>query len=329
MKAVWYEQYGNARDVLKFGEMEDPLPKQNEIKVSVKVSGLNPSDVKRRKGTSSATAKFPRVIPHMDGSGIVAAVGSNVQNLKRGDRVWLYEAQLGRPFGTAAEYVCVPEQRAVKLPEESSFDIGASLGVPAMTAHRCLFVDGPIEGKTILVQGGAGAVGKSANELAKWGNAASVIATVSSQEKAQVALEAGADRVVNYKMKNIVEELKASAPEGVDLVTEVSFGSNWRDDASLLKPNGAISTYSSDTEREPKISFRDLMEKNLTVHFVHVYTMSREMHEEAIRDIQSALRKNYLAPSVAARFPLSNTVEAHEFLESGKAVGKILIDVTK
>lgn len=329
MKAVWYEQFGNARDVLKFGEMEDPLPKPNEIKVSVNVSGLNPSDVKRRKGTSSANPKFPRVIPHMDGSGIVDAVGSNVHNFRRGDRVWLYEAQFGTPFGTAAEYVCVPENRAVKLPDEISFDIGASLGIPAMTAHRCLFVDGSIEGKTILVQGGAGAVGKYAIELAKWGNAANVIATVSSEEKSQVALEAGADQVVNYKTKNTVEEIKALAPEGVDLIAEVSFGSNWKTDASLLKPNGAISTYSSDAEREPKISFRDLMEKNLTVHFVHVYMMSREAHEEAITVIQSALRKKYLIPTIAARFPLSNTFQAHEFMESGKAVGKILVDVAK
>lgn len=329
MKAVWYEQYGNARDVLKFGEMDVQNPKSHEIRVSVKVSGLNPTDIKRRKGTSAANPKFPKVIPHMDGSGMVDEVGGDVHNFKRGDRVWLYEAQFGTAFGTAAEYVVVPEHRTVKLPDGLSFDVGASLGVPAITAHRCLFQDGPIEGKTILVQGGAGAVGKYAIELAKWGNAASVIATVSSQEKAEVALEAGADGVVNYKTENAVEKIKALAPGGVDLVAEVSFGSNWEADAAVLGPNGVISAYSSDTQREPKISFPSLMGKNLTVHFVLVYMMTKEAHEIAIKDIQSALGKKYLAPTIAGRFPLSKTIDAHEFLESGKAVGKILVDVAQ
>lgn len=329
MKAVWYEQYGNARDVLKFGEMEEPIPKPNEIRVRVKVSGLNPTDIKRRKGTSAANPKFPKVIPHMDGSGIVDAVGSNIHDFKRGDRVWLYEAQFGTAFGTAAEFAVVPEHRAVKLPDGISFNVGASLGVPAITAHRCLFLDGPIEGKTILVQGGAGAVGKYAIELAKWGNAASVIATVSSEEKAAVALEAGADYVVNYKAENMVEKIKVLAPEGVDLISEVSFGGNWGVDAALLRPNGVISAYSSDSEREPKVSFPALMGKNLTVHFVLVYMMPREAHENAIRDIQNALGKKYLTPTIAGRFPLAKTIEAHEFLESGKALGKILVDVSQ
>lgn len=327
MKAVWYEQYGNAREVLKFGELQEPAPKPHEIKVNVKVSGLNPSDVKRRRGMSAANPTFPKVIPHMDGSGIVEAVGTDVHNFKRGDRVWLYEAQLGTAYGTAAEYVVVPEHRAVKLPDGISFDVGASIGIPAMTAHRCLFQDGQIEGKTILVQGGAGAVGKYAIDLAKWGNAASVIATVSSQEKAQVALEAGADHVVNYKTENITQKIKSIAPEGIDLVVEVSFGTNWEVDASLLRTNGVIATYSSDAQREPKISFHSLMGKNLTVHFVLVYMMSKEAHEDAIRDVQSALGRKHLTPTIAGRFPLSKTVEAHEFLESGKAVGKILVDI--
>lgn len=328
MKAVWYEQYGKARDVLKFGEIEDPVPRSNEIKVSVKVSGLNPSDVKRRMGTSVANPKFPKMIPHMDGSGIVDAVGSDVRNFERGDRVWLYETQFGNAFGTAAEFAVVPEHRAVKLPEGIGFDTGASLGVPAMTAHRCLFLDGPIEGKTILVQGGAGAVGKYAVALAKWGKAANVIATVSSEEKAKVAQEAGADHIVNYKEEDLAEKIKGFSPEGVDLVVEVSFGANWETDATLLKNGGVISTYASDSQREPKIQFYSLAGNNLTVHFVLVYLMSKEAHEAAIKDIQNALGKQVLKPTVARRFPLSKTIDAHELLESGKAVGKILVDVS-
>lgn len=329
MKAIWYEQYGNARDVLKYGEIETPVPKSDEIRVSVEVSGLNPSDIKRRRAVSAANPNFPKVIPHMDGSGIIDAVGSNVSNFRKGDRVWLYEAQFGRAFGTAAEYVVLPEHQAVKLPEGISFEAGASLGVPAMTAHRCLFLDGPIKGKTILVQGGAGAVGKYAIELAKWGSAGNVIATVSSEEKANVAREAGADHVVNYKAENSVEKIRGLATEGVDLVVEVSFGSNWATDAAVLKENGIISAYSSDSQREPKISFPALMGKNLTVHFILVYLMPKEAHKDAIRAIQDALGKQYLEPTIARRFPLSSTIDAHEFLESGKALGKILIDVAQ
>ena len=327
MKAVWYERYGEARDVLEFGEMEDPVPAHDEIKVRVKTSGLNPSDIKRRKGTSVANPKLPRVIPHMDGAGIVESVGADVRNIAPGDRVWVYEAQLGCPFGTAAEFVVVPEHRAVKLPDSIDFETGASLGVPAMTAHRCLFLDGSIEGKTILVQGGAGAVGNYTVQFAKWGKARRVIATVSSEEKAKIAFEAGADHVLNYKTENVVERIRQIAPEGVDRVAEVSFGSNWETDVAVLKPNGVISTYASDSQREPKIQFYSLMGKGLTVHFVLVYVMSKKAHEHAIRDIEDALAKEFLKPKIAARFPLSKTVDAHELLESGKAVGKILIEV--
>ncbi|MDG6906303.1 MAG: NADPH:quinone reductase [Nitrososphaerota archaeon] len=327
MKAVWYEQYGEARDVLHYGEMEDPVPRQDEVMVRVRVSGLNPSDVKRRRGTSVSNPRLPRVIPHMDGSGVVESVGSNVRNLKVGDRVWIYEAQLGRPYGTAAELAVIPEYRAVKLPETIDFDIGASLGIPAMTAHRCLFSDGPIEGKIVLVQGGAGAVGNYAVQLAKWGKAKRVIATASSDEKSLVAKQAGADYVLNYKTDDIVEKMKQIATEGIDRIVEVSFGANWETDATLLKPSGVISTYASDSDREPKIQFYALMRKDLTVHFVLVYAMPMEAHKDAIRDIREALRMGFLKPKVASRFPLSRTADAHEMLESGKAVGKILIDI--
>ncbi len=328
MKAVWYERYGEARDVLEYGDMTDPIPGAKEVRIKVKASGLNPSDVKRRKGTSVANPALPRVIPHMDGSGIVDLVGSNVQNFAAGDRVWVYEAQLGRPFGTAAQFVVVPQHRVVKLPESIDFETGASLGVPAMTAHRCLFLDGPIEGKTILVQGGAGGVGNFAVQFAKWGKAGKVIATVSSDEKAKIASEAGADQVLNYKTDDVIKKLKETSPEGVDLVVDVDFGANLEIDSAVLKPNGVISAYSSDSEPEPKISFRSLMGKGLTAHFVLVYIMSEEAHERAISDIQDALHKGFLKPKIAARFPLARTVDAHELLESGRALGKIIVDAS-
>ena len=328
MKAVWYERYGEAKDVLEYGDTTDPIPGANEVRIRVNSSGLNPSDVKRRKGTSVANPKLPRVIPHMDGAGTVDLVGDNVHNFALGDRVWVYEAQLGRPFGTAAQLVLVPQRNVVKLPESIDFETGASLGVPAMTAHHCLFLDGPIEGKNILVQGGAGAVGNFAVQFAKWGKAGKVIATVSSDEKAKIAIEAGADQVLNYKREEVIKKVKETSPEGVDLVVEVDFGANLETDAAVLKPNGVISAYASDSEPEPKIKFRSLMGKGLTTHFVLVYVMSEEAHERAIRDIQDALHKGFLKPKIAVRFPLASTVDAHELLESGRALGKIIVEVS-
>src|SRR3954470_12538678 len=204
MRAVWYEKLGPAHEVLKAGEMPDPQPGPGEVRVRIAYSGVNPSDVKRRAGASVASMPFPRVIPDMDGSGVIDRVGAGVEEKRIGERVWLHSTQWKRPYGTAAEYAVTPSERAVPLPKNIAMEAAASLGVPAMTAHRAVFGHGSVTGRTVLVTGGAGAVGFYAIQLAKWAGGR-VIATVSGGDKAALAKKAGADVVVNYKAGKVEE----------------------------------------------------------------------------------------------------------------------------
>jgi NADPH2:quinone reductase len=328
LRAVWYEKVGPAREVLKFGERETPIPNSSEVRVRIHSSGINPSDVKRRAGWGGLTLRLPFAIPHMDGAGVIESVGEGVPTSRIGERVWLYEAQFNRQFGTAAEYSVVPSHLAVRLPDRADFELGATLGVPAMTAHRALFSDGPIDDQTILVSGGAGAVGNYAIQLAKWGRAGKIIATVSSKEKEKVALAAGADYVFNYKTDDVAAKIKELCGErSVDRVIEVSFGSNLPLNLSVLKPNGVIATYASDSEREPKIPFYNVMNRGITVHFILVYTMPKFAHQSAIEDITKVLEQNALGANIAARFPLTEVPAAHEMVEGGKAIGKVLVNI--
>jgi NADPH:quinone reductase len=238
-----------------------------------------------------------------------------------------YEAQRGRAFGTGAEYVVVPSSNAVRLPEGVSFVDAACLGVPAMTAHRCLFVDGPIAGKTILVTGAAGGVGQYAVQLAKWGGA-TVIATVSSAEKAEQARAIGADHVINYREEDVVARAhEITSGAGVDRIVEVAFGANLPISVQILKTNGVIATYSSDADPTPSIPFGQLLGKDLTVRFVLVYVMGEAAHQEAIKDITIALEAGLLHPVAVQRFSLDAIAAAHEAVETGHTAGKVLIDL--
>ena len=208
MKAVWYEQPGPAAEVLTFGELPTPEPEAGEVRVRVQVSGINPSDTKFRSGWMGLRQPYPRTIPHNDGAGMIDAVGEGVPRSRLGERVWIYEAQRGSPFGTAAEYVTVPSHKAVKLPDDMGFEAGACLGVPAMTAHFLVFSDGPVAGQTILVHGGAGAVGMYTLQLAKWGGVETEIATVSSPEKADIARQMGVDHTINYREEGVAARVR-------------------------------------------------------------------------------------------------------------------------
>lgn len=324
MKAIWYKENGPAREVLKFGELNKPEPQLNEVLIRVMFSGVNPSDVKRRQGQSASFAKQPMVIPHNDGSGVIEAVGEGVSPARIGERVWIYEAALSKPFGTAAEYVSISQNLAVAMPAHTSFELGASLGVPAMTAHRCLFSNGPISEKTILVTGGAGSVGNYVIQLAKW-SGARVFSTVSSEEKAQIARKAGADRVINYKDENVADiVLDETGGLGVDRIVEVALGANLMQDIKALKPEGTIVAYSSDAVREPVFPFNKLFSKNPTYQFVLVYTMSKQAHAQAVSDINECLEKKALTPNIGKIFPLEETASAHEAVENGSITGKIL-----
>jgi NADPH:quinone reductase len=328
MRAAWYERKGAAHEVIQIGEISIPEPGPGEVRVRVAVSGINPSDTKGRTGWRGRTdMPFPRIIPHQDGAGVIDAVGTEVPASRVGERVWIYEAQRGRAFGTAAEYVVLPGNNAVRLPESISFVDGACLGVPAMTAHRCLFADGPITGKTILVTGAAGGVGQYAVQLAKWGGA-TVIATVSSAEKGEQARAIGADHVINYRAEDVMTRVQnLTGGAGVDRIVEVAFGANLSSSLQILKTNGVIATYSSDAEPTPTIPFGQFLGKDLTVRFVLVYVMGDAAHQEAIRDITTALEAGLLHPVAVQRFILAEIATAHEAVETGHTAGKVLIDL--
>src|SRR3982751_3524096 len=245
MKAVWYERAGPAPEVLTFGEMPTPVAGPGEGRVRVEAPGVNPADVGRRGGSYRAV-EYPRVIPNSDGAGIVDQAGDGVTRLKIGQRVWLFNGQRnGRAFGTAAEYIALSEQLVTPLPDRLSFAEGATLGVPGMTAWCCLFCDGPIAGKTVLVTGGAGAVGHYAVQLAKWGGA-QVIATVSSAMKGEQARQAGADLVVNYRDEDVVAKAMAfTGGRGVDQLVDVDFGGNLATTLKLMAMNSTIAVYAT------------------------------------------------------------------------------------
>jgi NADPH:quinone reductase len=329
MRAAWYDRKGAAREVLQVGELAIHDPGPGEVRVRVAVSGINPSDTKGRGGAGIGpkTMPFPRIVPHQDGSGVIDAVGVDVPAARVGERVWLYEAQRGRAFGTAAASVVVPSGNAVRLPDGVSFLDGACLGVPAMTAHRCLFADGPIAGKLVLVTGAAGGVGQYAVQLAKWGGA-TVIATVSSEEKDEQARSLGADHVINYREEDVaarVQQITGGA--GVDRIVEVAFGANLPVSLQALKTNGVIATYSSDADPAPTIPFGQFLSKDITVRFVLVYVMGEAAHQDAIRDITTALEARLLHPVAVQRFSLDEIAAAHEAVETGHTAGKVLIDL--
>lgn len=328
MRAAWYERKGAAQDVIKYGEMELPPVNKGEVRVKIHVSGVNPSDTKGRSGWGGNNEmQFPQVIPHQDGAGVIESVGERVPTSRIGERVWIYEAQQRRPFGTAAEYVVVPATNAVRLPDNTDFDTGACLGVPAMTAHRCLFADGSIAGQTVLVSGGAGAVGLCAVQLAKWAGA-KVITTVSKPEHAEVVNAVGADYVIKYKTEDVGARVKdITQGNGVDRIVEVAFGSNINLDQTILKPNGVISTYSAGAEPEPKLPFYPLMLNGITVHFVLVYVMPEAAHQAAVADINACLEAGALRPVIAKRFSLTEVAAAHDAVDSGQMIGKAIIEV--
>lgn len=326
MKAVWYEQPGPAEQVLKYGELPTPQPGRGEVCVQVRASGVNPSDTKFRSGWMGLKQPYEQTIPHNDGAGVISAVGEGVDGKRLNQRVWIYEAQRGRAFGTAAEYVAVPAENAIALPNNFSFEAGASLGVPAMTAHYCLFSDGPVAGKTILVHGGAGAVGSYAIQLAKWGGAKTILATVSSEVKAKVAQQLGADEVINYRSEDVVARVKEKlGRQRCDRIVDVALAANMAVNAKLIARNGVIATYESGNAATVEIPFYDLLYKNAALRTVLVYAMDEAAHRKAAEDINQAIGDGALQALIAARYPLSKTAAAHDALDSGELIGKVIV----
>jgi NADPH:quinone reductase len=315
MQAVVYTRNGDP-DVLELTEREVPEPGPGEVRVRVAASGVNPTDWKSRRNTPVA-AGFQ--VPNQDGSGVVDAVGNGVDPAVRGERVWLWESAYQRPWGTAAEYTVVPQRRAVLLPANASLELGACLGVPFLTAHRCLTLgesmpdrldQGALTGKTVLVQGGAGAVGNAAIQLAKWADAR-VITTVSSPEKAQLAAAAGADDIINYRTQDVPVEVRKIVPHGVDTIVEVSVARNAEVDAQVIGMHGAVAIYADDGGTTVTIPIRPMMGPNARWQFVLVYTEPNDAKGAAIEDINAAV---------------ADGAKAHAAVERG-ITGKVLIDV--
>jgi NADPH:quinone reductase len=322
MRAALYRSLGEP-DVLEVTEIETPTPGPGEVRVKVVYSAVNPTDWKARRGVRSPQMPFPYVVPNQDGSGVIDMVGAGVDEHRVGERVWVWFAAAGRQHGTAAEYVCLPEHLAVRLPDTASLELGACLGVPAMTAHRCLFWDGPIGGQTILVAGGAGAVGHYTIELAKRAGA-NVVATVSSEEKAAMARAAGADTVVDYTSTDAVNAVRVAAPGGVDRIIELAITTNLDLDLAVASPGATIVTYTSESV-PPTLPVSRLMAANLTFKFMLLYGVPTEALMLAVEDVSAAVEDGALSELPLHRFPLDRIADAHAAVEA-KAVGKVVVE---
>ncbi|HUY06024.1 MAG TPA: NADPH:quinone reductase [Acidimicrobiales bacterium] len=334
MRAVIYTTPGGP-EVLELVDREIPAPGPKEVLVRVHVSGVNPTDWKSRRALSGSLA-YPEIVPNQDGSGVITAVGKGVSEERIGERVWIYEACHGRAFGTAQEYIAIEQKKAVRLRDDSSFDLGASLGIPALTAHRCLTAGdrrperlGPkvLQGETVLVAGGAGAVGHFAVQLAHW-SGARVITTVSNEEKSELAKRAGADETVNYRAGGVIEKIRSLAPEGVDLIVEVSSVINHPINSQVLKEGGTIAIYASGDELLA-LDIRSMMRLNAGIEFIYTYTVARAAKRASVKDVSRALRDGALGVGEEhglplIRFGLGETDLAHRCVEDG-ATGKVVI----
>jgi len=336
VRAISYSQPGGP-DVLQLVDRPTPEPAPGEVRVRLAISGVNPTDWKSRTNAQPGPSGQ---VPNQDGAGTIEAVGQGVDPVLVGERVWVWEAAWQRPHGTAAEHTVVPARQTVLLGPDPSFELGASLGIPFLTAHRCLTVAeslpdriaaGSLNGRTVLVQGGAGAVGNAAIQLARWAGA-TVIATVSSPAKAQLAAKAGADHVIDYRQQDVVTEVRKIAPGGVDSIVEVSAAVNAGIDAQLIALHGAVAMYADDGGAEVTVPVRLQMAPNARWQFVLVYTEPTRAKDRGVEDVNAAVLDGAVRVGADAGlplhiFPLAETAAAHQAVQDG-AVGKVLIDVT-
>jgi NADPH:quinone reductase len=322
MKAAVYERHGRADEVLLVTDVDAPEPGPGEVRVRMTLSGINPTDWKARSGATPRPIEGFQV-PHHDGAGVIDGVGDGVDEGRVGQRVWIWLAAHGRRWGTAAQWTVVPSRQAVPLPEGASDELGACLGVPAMTAHRCLVADGPVVGSSVLVAGGAGAVGHFAIELAKFFGAR-VVATVSGPQKAELARQAGADLVVNYRSPHAADQLRAFAPT-MDRIVELALGANLELDLAVSGPPTHIVDYAAEPD-DPVLPVRKCMSANVTLRFVLIYGVPAEAADQAVTDISAALETGALTGLPLITFPLDEIAAAHEAVEAG-AVGKVVLEI--
>jgi NADPH:quinone reductase len=322
MRAALYDSHGPAAEVLRVIDVDRPEPGPGQVRVRMHLSGVNPTDYKSRSGaTPRPISEFQ--VPHHDGAGVIDAVGAGVDPGRVGQRVWTWLAAAGSRWGTAAQWSVLPSRQAVPLPDGASDELGACLGVPAITAHRALFADGPVESGNVLVAGGAGAVGHFAIELAKF-HGARVVTTVSGPEKGELARQAGADLVVNYREPGAASQLQAFAPE-MDRIVEVALGANLDLDLAVSGPRTHIVVYAAEPA-DPVLPVRTCMTANVSFRFMLLYTMPARAQDEAVADITRALAAGALSELPVIRFPLEQAAEAHEAVEAGPT-GKVLLEI--
>src|ERR1700688_683519 len=323
--AAFYEQNGPAREVLKLGDLDTPRPGPGEVRVKLATSGVNPSDVKARLGSTRKT-RDPSVIPHSDGAGKIEMVGDGVSAARLGERVWVWNAQWARAFGTCADYVTLASQQAVRLPANTSLEAGACLGIPAMTAYHAVSVSGAAPGVTLLIAGGAGAVGHYAVQFAKAAGAA-VIATISSPEKANVARAAGGDHTIDYKRENVGERVMAiTGKKGVDAIIEMDIAANAKLAPQVLRPRGVIVIYGTGSA-EAEMPLMYFLRNAITLKFIYIYELDAAERTAALAAIARALEAGTLITNVGITFPLADIVAAHEAVEQGKVLGNVVVKI--
>ena len=328
MRAAWFNTFGEAKQVIRIGDQPDPKVMVGEVLVKLSTTGINPSDVKKRAGAFSNLLDQGLVIPHSDGAGEIVAVGAGVSKNRIGERVWIYQAQYERRFGTAASLISIDARRAVILPQETSLEIGACLGIPAMTAHRCVFSDGLVDAQHILITGGAGRVGGYAIQWAKLAGA-KVISTASNEQDKKVCKDLGADIVINHRDENWdIDLLDATKGTKIDRVVDVEFGRNLPKLLNVLKVGATIATYSSTQIPEPKIPFLRMMYMDLSIRLVIVYAMPENAKSDAVRDITAALEKDQLSHRIAHILPLDSIAHDHELIESGNTRGCVVVNIS-
>ncbi|MEV7602676.1 NADPH:quinone reductase [Kitasatospora sp. NPDC089797] len=324
MLASWYDEQGPAAEVLKVGELPDPVPGPGEVRVRVTVSGVNPGDTKKRRGWTGSAMPYPRVVPHSDAAGVVDAVGDGVRADRVGQRVWVYGAQSYRPFGTAAQYTVVPGDLAVPLPDHLADDLAASLGIPGITAHRTVFADGPVDGKVVLVNGVLGGVGSLAARLAHWGGA-TVLGTVRRTAELDRVDPGVVSHAVALDSGDPAAAIRARFPAGVDRIIEVSLSDNADLDAGVAADDAVIAAYATRADRT-ELPFWTLLFKNVTVRLFGSDDFPAAARHQAARDLTAAAAVGALTVEVGARFPLTDIAAAHDRVDAGGR-GRVLIDL--
>jgi NADPH2:quinone reductase len=328
MRAIWYESFGPAAEVLQSGEIATPRPGPGEVLMRLAFSGVNPSDAKARAGGRPGVTEppFPQIIPHSDGSGVIEAVGDGVDPARAGERVWLWNGQWQRPFGTAAGYIALPAQQAVALPPKVSLEVGATLGIPGLTAAQTVFGGGDVSGRTLLVSGGAGAVGHNAVQLARWGGAR-VIATASAGAAARVRA-AGAEAVFDYADPDLSDKItEATGGAGIDRAIEVEFGRNAGLLAEVMAPLGTVAAYGSAKDMTPELPFGPFLFKALKIDITLIYILPEAPRRAAIDHLHAALADGALAPEISARYPLEACADAQDAVLTPGRAGAVLLEI--